>query len=62
MRMDGGAMKIEERPSYVQRVRFEYRYDAYGNRTERVVWQRTEPNTEERRSNIERRTITYYGH
>jgi hypothetical protein len=42
-------------------VRFEYQYDAYGNWIERVVWQRTEPNTDDRPSNIERRTITYYG-
>lgn len=61
MRMDDGAVKVEEKPSHVQRVRFEYEYDAYGNWTERVVWQRTEPSQDERRSNIERRTITYYG-
>jgi YD repeat-containing protein len=61
MRMDDGAVKVEEKPSHVQRVRFEYQYDEYGNWTERVVWQRTEPNAEERRSNIERRTIRYYG-
>jgi hypothetical protein len=61
MRMDGGAVKSEERPSQVQHVRFEYRYDAHGNWTERIVWQRMEPNADERPSNIERRTITYYG-
>jgi YD repeat-containing protein len=60
MRMDDGAVKSEEKPSHVQRVRFEYQNDEHGNWTERVVWQRTEPHTEERRSNIERRTITYY--
>jgi hypothetical protein len=62
MRMDDGAVKSEERPSHVQHVRFEYRYDAYRNWTERIVWQRMEPNADERPSNIERRTITYYGH
>jgi hypothetical protein len=62
MRMDDGAVKVEEKPSHVQRIRFEHEYDEYGNWTERVVWQRTEPNGEERRSNIKRRTITYYGH
>ena len=31
-----------------------------GNWTERIVSQRLEPNTDERPSNIERRTITYY--
>jgi hypothetical protein len=60
MRMDDGAVKCEERPSHVQRVRFEYRYDAHGNWTERIVWQRMEPNADERPSNIERRTIDYY--
>ncbi len=62
MRIDDGAVKIEDRPPQVQHIRFEYQYDAYGNWTERVVWQRTGPNADERRSNIERRTITYYGH
>jgi YD repeat-containing protein len=62
MRIEDGAVTTDERPSHPQHVRFEYQYDAYGNWTERVVWQRTEPNAEERRSNIERRTITYYGH
>lgn len=42
-------------------VRFEYQYDACGNWTERVAWARTGPGTDERRSSIERRTITYYG-
>jgi hypothetical protein len=62
MKIEDGAVKIEERPSHVQHIRFEYQYDAYGNWTERVVCERTEPNADERRSNIERRTITYYGH
>ena len=61
MRIDDGAVKIEEQPPHVQHIRFEYRYDAHGNWTERVVWGRTGRNTDERRSNIERRTITYYG-
>jgi hypothetical protein len=58
--MDGGTVKSEDRPSPVQHVRFEYQYDAYGNWTERVVSQRMEPNTDERPSNVERRTIAYY--
>jgi hypothetical protein len=61
MRMDDGVVKTEERPSHVQHVRFEYQYDAHGNWTERIVWQRMDPNTDERPSNIERRTISYYG-
>lgn len=60
MRMDDGAVKSEERPSHVQHVRLEYQYDAHGNWTERIVWQRMEPNTDERPSNVERRTILYY--
>ena len=60
MRVDAGTLTIDEKPCGVQHVRFEYRYDAHGNWTERVVWQRTEPNADERRSNIERRTIDYY--
>lgn len=61
MRMDDGAVQSEEGPPLVQHVKFEYRYDAHGNWTERIVWQRMEPNTDERPSNVERRTITYYG-
>jgi hypothetical protein len=60
MRMDDGVVKSEEKPSHVQHVRFEYQYDAYGNWTERIVWQRMEPNMDERPSNVERRTIAYY--
>jgi hypothetical protein len=60
MRMDDSVVKSDEQPSRVQHVRFEYQYDAHGNWTERTVWQRLEPNTDERRSNIERRTIAYY--
>jgi len=59
MRMDDGVVKSEERPSLVQHVRFEYQYDAYGNWTERIVWQRMEPDIDERPSNVERRTIAY---
>jgi YD repeat-containing protein len=60
MRMDDGVVKSDEQPSRIQHARFEYQYDAHGNWTERIVWQRFEPNTDERRSNIERRTIAYY--
>jgi hypothetical protein len=60
MRMDDGVVRSDEQPPHVQHVRFEYQYDAHGNWTERIVWQRLEPNTDERRSNIERRTIAYY--
>jgi hypothetical protein len=60
MRIDGGVLKTEERPSNVQHAKFEYQYDAHGNWTERIVSQRLEPNAYERPSNIERRTIAYY--
>ena len=60
MRMDDGAVTFEELPSQIQHVRFEYKYDAYGNWIERIVWQRMEPNTDEQPSNIERRTLTYH--
>jgi YD repeat-containing protein len=60
MRMDDGVVKTEERPTHVQYVKFEYQYDAHGNWTERLVSQRLEPNADERLSNIERRTISYY--
>jgi hypothetical protein len=60
MRMDDGVVKTEERPSHVQHVRFDYQYDAHGNWTERIVWQRMEPGTDERPSNVERRAMAYY--
>jgi hypothetical protein len=61
MRMDDGVVKTEARPSHIQHVRFEYQYDAHGNWTERIVSQRLEPHADERPSNIEQRTISYYG-
>ena len=60
VRVDDGAVKSEESPSQIQHVRFEYQYDSYGNWTERIVWSRMEPNTDERRSNVERRAVEYY--
>jgi YD repeat-containing protein len=60
MRMEDGVVKSEDQPSRTQHARFEYQYDAHGNWTDRIVWQRLEPNTDERRSNIERRMIAYY--
>jgi hypothetical protein len=60
VRMDNGIVKSTNRPPHVEHVRFEYQYDAYGNWTERIVWHRVDPNADERRSNIERRTIAYY--
>ena len=61
VRIADGAVKIEESASRIQHSRFEYEYDAHGNWTERMVWQRIGPGSDYRRSNIEHRTITYYG-
>jgi len=44
----------------LQHNSLEYRYDAHGNWTERIVSIRVEPNADFQRSNIERRTITYH--
>jgi hypothetical protein len=41
-------------------VRFEYTYDAAGNWTERIASGRFDRHPEFQRTNIERRTITYY--
>jgi len=60
MRMDEGRVKSEEQLAHVQHFRFEYQYDARGNWTERIVWLRMEPNTDERPSSLERRTIVYF--
>lgn len=56
---EGNIQPVKER-SHIQNVRFEYRYDAQGNWTERVVWSRLEPNPNFQRSNVERREIVYY--
>ena len=44
----------------VDYTRFEYQYDANGNWTERIVSFRSGSDTDFRRSNVERRTISYY--
>jgi hypothetical protein len=44
----------------IHHTRFEYRYDAQGNWTERIASTRLEPNPDFQRSNIECRVITYY--
>jgi hypothetical protein len=47
-------------PQSGQRTRFDYQYDARGNWTERIVMSRSGSQQEFQRSNVERRTITYY--
>jgi hypothetical protein len=61
MQMDEeGNLHAMKETSNKQSVRFEYRYDAQSNWTERVVWSRWESNPNFERSNLERREITYY--
>jgi hypothetical protein len=55
-----GVLRAGEDAHLGQQNRFDYLYDAHGNWTERVVWSRTGSQPEFRRSNIERRAITYY--
>ncbi len=57
---ENGTMLPTTERAHTRHIRFEYRYDAQGNWTERVVWIRQEPNPNFERSNIERREIGYY--
>jgi len=57
---EDGTVHYTEARVILQRTRFEYRYDAQGNWTERIVSGRAEQNPDFQRSNIERRTITYH--
>jgi YD repeat-containing protein len=58
---DNGGVEYTPDRVTLQHNRLEYRYDAQGNWTERVVWYRLEPNPDFQRSNVERRAITYHG-
>jgi hypothetical protein len=49
-----------EQPEREQQTRFDYQYDSRDNLTERIVRYRIGSQQEFRRSNVERRTITYY--
>lgn len=49
-----------EQPEREQHTRFDYQYDSRGNWTERIVRYRIGSQQEFQRSNVERRTITYY--
>jgi len=55
-----GNVRSAKETSHTQLARLEYKYDAQGNWTERVVWSRLEPNPNFQRSNVERRQFTYY--
>jgi hypothetical protein len=56
---DGAIVSNDQEPR-AQHHRFDCEYDACGNWTERIVWTRIGSQPEFGRSNIERRTITYY--
>jgi hypothetical protein len=57
---DGVVRTTEEEPRVEQHNRYDYQYDSRGNWTERVVSYRIGSQPEFQRSNVERRTITYY--
>jgi hypothetical protein len=59
--VDGDAA-IRYKPDTVstQHNRFEYRYDTHGNWTEQIVSVQYDPSADFQRSNVERRTLTYY--
>jgi hypothetical protein len=57
---EDGTLHYSEDRLNVQHARFEYRYDAHGNWTERIVSIQPEPDADFQRSNIERRAITYH--
>jgi hypothetical protein len=57
---DDGVLQVKEEEPRTQYARLDYQYDVHGNWTERVGWGRTDLQTDFQRSNIERRTFTYY--
>ena len=57
---DGVVRTIEEEPGVQQQNRYDYQYDSHGNWTERVGSYKIGSQPEFQRSNIQRRTITYY--
>ena len=57
---ENGAIRYKHDTVSIQHTRFEYRYDEHDNWIERIVSTQFDPNADSRRSNIERRTITYY--
>jgi YD repeat-containing protein len=57
---ENGSVQYSPDRVNVQHNRLEYRYDAHGNWTERIVSIQSESDTDFQRSNMECRTITYY--
>lgn len=58
--LEDGAIHYQPAPLSTQHNRFEYSYDTHGNWTERIVSIQYETDADFQRSNIERRTITYF--
>ena len=57
---ENGAVDYTADRVTVQHNRFEYLYDAQGNRTEKTASYQVEPNPDFQRYDIERRAITYH--
>ena len=55
-----GNLQPSRESSTHQHTRYSYLYDSHGNWTERIVWVIFAPEKDFRRSNVERRQITYY--
>jgi YD repeat-containing protein len=58
--LEDGAIHYNPDTVSAQHTRFEYEVDRDGNWIEQIVSMQFDPNTDFQRSNIERRTITYY--
>jgi len=56
---ESGSLRYSSNRVNVQHIRLEYLYDEYGNWTERIVSLRLESESAFRRSNVQRRAITY---
>jgi hypothetical protein len=57
---DAGEPTRVEQPVRIRVIRSEYTYDPHDNWTERVVSQRCDVHAGFQRSNVERRTLSYY--
>jgi hypothetical protein len=57
---DNGAVRTIDEDDHRHHARFDYQFDSYGNWTERICSGRSDQQPEFQRSNIERRTLTYY--
>ena len=58
--LEDGAIHYNPDTVSTQHNRFEYRYDTHGNWTEQIVSVQYDPSADFQRSNVERRTLTYY--